>query len=146
MIDPGNWAVGIIANLQAGTPYTPILPSQLVPITFEQSSDNQLIQWNVDLKLEKFFEIGALKYSIFLQVENLFDNENELAVYASSGRALTAVEETLDANQFNDIKRRINSGDPGLFGIEEIEGFYSRRPERLNRPREVRVGFSILFN
>ncbi len=59
---------------------------------------------------------------------------------------LTAVEETSNAFQFVDILNRINRGDPGLFGTEEIEGFYSVRPERVSRPREVRLGFSILFN
>lgn len=144
--DPNNWTAGVIFNLQTGTPYTPSFPSRLVPIRFEQNSANQSIQWNVDLKLEKFFTLGPLQYSIFLQVDNLFDIENELAVYASSGRALSNVEETLDAVQFNDERRRIERGDPGLFGMEQIDNYYSWRPERVNRPREVRLGFSLLFN
>ncbi|MBU1680873.1 MAG: TonB-dependent receptor [Bacteroidetes bacterium] len=143
---PDNWAVGIIANLQAGKPYTPAFPSQLVPITFEQNSGYQPAQWNVNLKFEKFFEFGPFKYSIFIHVENLLDTENELSVYASTGRSLKTVDEAINPNQFNDIKRRINADDPGLFGIEEIDGYYTDRPDRVNRPREVRLGFTILFN
>lgn len=141
-----GWTAGLVGNLQAGTPYTPILPPSLVPITFEQNSGQQTIQWNVDLKLEKMFEIGNMKYSIFFQVMNLFDVENERAVYASTGRALSAVEETTDASAFTEIRKRINNGEPGLFDISEIDGYYSLRPERVSSPREIRLGFSIMFN
>lgn len=141
-----DWTVGLIANIQAGKPYTPAFPSQLVPITFEQNSANQPAQFNLDLKFEKFFEFGALKYSVFVQVENLLDTENELTVYSSTGRSLKTVDEAVNPNQFNDIKRRIQRGDPGLFGIDVIDGYYTKRPDFVNRPREIRVGFSVLFN
>jgi outer membrane receptor protein involved in Fe transport len=144
--EPDDWTVGAILNFQTGTPYSPSLPSNLVDIRYEQRSANQPIQWRVDLKVEKFFKIGALNYSVFLQVENLFDTENELSVYASSGRALSNVEQIQSAYEFNDIRRRIERGDTGLFGIDRIDNYYSQRPERVNRPREVRMGFSILFN
>jgi hypothetical protein len=96
--------------------------------------------------MEKFFKIGNLSYSVFLQVDNLFDVENEYAVYASSGRALSNVEQVINAIEFNDIRKRINRGDPGLFGIGQIDNYYSQRPERVSRPREVRLGLSIIFN
>ncbi len=89
--EPSDWTVGIIANVQAGTPYTPILPTTIPRIiTYQQNSDRKSLQWNVDLKFEKFFEIGPLKYSVFLQVDNLFDTERELSVYNSTGRALNS--------------------------------------------------------
>jgi hypothetical protein len=100
----------------------------------------------VDLKFEKYFTVGDFRYSVFVQVNNMFDTQNELFSYASSGRALSAVEETSDAFQFQDIRRRIEKGDPGLFGIDQIDGYYSKRPERVNRPREVRLGFTVVFN
>jgi len=143
---PNDWTVGLITNLQAGTPYTPQFPSQLVPITFEQNSAAQPLQWNMDLKLEKFFTIGPIKYSVFLHVDNLFDIQNELSVYSSTGRALKSIDEAVNPYLFNDIKNRINRGDKGLMSINEINGFYDNRPERVNRPREVRLGFSLLFN
>lgn len=144
--EPNDWSAGLVVNLQTGTPYYPVLPATLTTITYEQNSANQPFQWRADLKLEKYFKLGALNYSIFLQVENLFDTENELSVYPSSGRALSNVEQQLNANTFNDIRTRINRGDPGLFGISQIDNYYSQRPERVNRPREIRFGFSVLFN
>jgi len=143
---PNDWTVGLIGNLQAGTPYTPEFPSQVIPITFTQNSANQPMQWNVDLKLEKFFTLGSIKYSVFVHVDNLFDTQNELAVYASTGRSLKTIDEAVNPTYFNDIKKRINRGDPGLMAIDEITGYYTNRPERVNRPREVRLGFSLLFN
>ena len=147
LTQPGDWSAGIIGNIQTGTPYTPIIPSTIPNvITYIQNSGRQPMQWSVDLKFEKYFDVGNIRYSVFLQVDNLFDTQNELYVYASSGRALQAVEETSDAFQFQDIRRRIEAGDPGLFGINEIDGYYSNRPERVNSPRQVRLGFSVLFN
>ncbi len=143
---PQDWNIGVIFNLQTGTPYTPSLPPNITPVRFEQNSDSQPFQWNVDLRIEKYFTFGPIDYSVFVQVENLFDTENELFVYASSGRALANIEQVQNAVQFNDIRNRINRGDPGLFGIGQIDNFYSQRPERVNRPREVRLGFSLIFN
>lgn len=144
--DPDNWAVGLIYNLQTGTPYTPQLPPSLSAVTYEQRSAAKPFQWNVDLKLEKFFTLGPLKYSLFVQVENLFDVQNDAYVYASSGKALYNIEEVLNANQFVEIKNRINRKDAGMIDIKEVESYYSNRSERVSPPREIRVGFSILFN
>ncbi|MAT58631.1 MAG: hypothetical protein CMF23_11735 [Ignavibacteriae bacterium] len=146
LMQPNDWTLGLITNIQTGTPYTPILPSQLSPISFEQNSDRQPMQWNVDLKFEKYFTIDPIDFSIFVQVNNLFDTENERAVYASTGRSLTSLDPAINPNQFNDIRNRIEGGQPGLFGIEEIDKYYSKRPERVSPPREIRVGFSVLFN
>jgi outer membrane receptor protein involved in Fe transport len=109
LMQPGDWSLGMIANFQTGTPYTPILPSSIPhTITYTQNSARQPVQWNVDLKFEKFFKSGNVNYSFFVQVLNLFDTENERYVYASTGRALQAVEETSDATRFLDIRKRLN--------------------------------------
>lgn len=146
VLDFDDWVASFTGYFRTGTPYTPSFPSSINPITFEQRSGTKPIQWNVDLKLEKFFEMGDFTYSLFLQVDNLFDTENELSVYSSTGRALSSIEEEINAVQFTDIRNRIERGDAGLFGINEIDGYYSLRPERVNRPREIRLGFSLMFN
>jgi outer membrane receptor protein involved in Fe transport len=146
LTDPDNWSAGLVFNFQTGTPYTPGLPASLTTVRYEQYSGFQQVQWNMDLKLEKYFTMGPLRYSIFLQVENIFDTRNELVVYASSGRALTNVEQTLNSVEFADLRNRISRGDPGLFAIDQVSGYYSQRPERLSKPREVRLGLSVLFN
>ncbi|MCU7493883.1 MAG: TonB-dependent receptor [Ignavibacteria bacterium] len=142
--DPESWSVGITYNIQAGTPYTPVMPPSLSTITYVQNSSAKPMNWNVDFKAEKFFKLGSLDYSIFLQVENLFDTENERYVYASSGRALSNVEQTLNAIQFDEIRRRIKR-DQGMVPMSEVDNYY-RKSDNLNMPREIRLGFSILFN
>ncbi|MCC6549242.1 MAG: TonB-dependent receptor [Ignavibacteriaceae bacterium] len=144
--DPDNWTIGAIATLETGTPYSVSLPSNLVQVRYNQNSDNQPINLNVNMKVEKYFRLFNVPITVFLQVENLFDTENELVVYSSSGRALSNVEQIQSAVQFNDIRRRISRGDAGLFGMSQIDNYYSQRPERVSAPREVRFGFSLLFN
>ena len=146
LTDPSSWSASLIANLQTGSPYYPVLPSQLATVIFEQNSANQPVQWNIDLKLEKFFKFSDVDFSVFLQVENLFDTENERSVYQSSGRALSNPEQQLNDYTFTDLRKRINRGDVGLIPLSQVNNYYSQRPERVNRPREVRLGFSILFN
>jgi outer membrane receptor protein involved in Fe transport len=146
LTQPNDWSAGIVVNFQTGEPYTVVLPTTLSTVTYEQNSGNKPTTWNVDLKFEKYFHFGSLDYSVFLQVQNLFDTENELSVYSSSGRALSNVEQTLNAVNFDDLRTRINRGDKGMIGIDQINNYYSARPQNVSRPREIRLGFSILFN
>ncbi|MCJ7554349.1 MAG: TonB-dependent receptor [Ignavibacteriaceae bacterium] len=145
LTDPTSWSLGIIYRIQGGTPYTPALPPSLSTITYEQNSSAKSMQWEVDLKFEKFFEFGPLDYSVFIHINNLFDTQNDRYVYASSGKALSNVEQELNANQFNDLRTRISRGDLGMIDVRYIDQYYSHRPEQVNRPREVRFGFSIFF-
>ncbi|HMN16296.1 MAG TPA: TonB-dependent receptor [Ignavibacteriaceae bacterium] len=146
LTDPNSWSLGVIYNIQAGTPYTPALPPSLSTITYQQNSGSKSMQWEVDLKFEKYFSFGPLNYSVFIHINNLFDTQNDRYVYASSGKSLSNIEEVLNANQFNDLRNRINRGDPGLIDKSFIDNYYTRRPENVSRPREVRLGFSIIFN
>lgn len=145
---PNDWAISMIGYFRTGTPYTPEFPSSVVPITFTQNSDRRPIQWNIDLKAEKFFSFAGFDYSIFVQVDNLFDVKNENTVWANSGRALYNIEQTVNPSQFSDIRRRIGlgpeKGHVGLPSINAIDNYYSR-PGNISAPRLVRVGASILF-
>jgi len=143
--DPKSWSLGVIYNIQAGTPYTVALPPSLSTITYEQNSATKSMQWEIDLKFEKFFSVGSNLCSVSINVNNLFDTQNDRSVYASSGKALSNVEQKLNANQFNDLRSRISRGDQGMIDVSYLDNYYSQRPERVNRPREVRLGFSIIF-
>lgn len=139
-----DWALSFISYVRTGTPYTPGFPSNVVPISFIQNSDRQSLQWNLDMKAEKFFEIGPIRYSIFLLVDNLFDVKNELDVYASSGSALYDINTVLNPNRFADIRGRINRGDPGLIPASVLDNI-DANPRNVSQPRLVRIGASILF-
>ena len=94
--------------------------------------------------MEKYFKIANINYSVFLQVDNVFDVENEIYVWTNSGRALYNADEKRTASNFNDLRNRINRGDAGMIPISAIDDYY-KRADYLSAPRQVRLGFSILF-
>jgi hypothetical protein len=102
------------------------------------------MQWNVDLKIEKFFKVSDFDMSIFVQVDNLFDAENELYVYANSGRALYNIAQTLQPELLADLHNRIVRGDAGMVPLNAIDNYYAN-PGNISTPRLVRVGASIVF-
>ncbi len=142
---PEDWIVSFIGYLRTGTPYTPAFPTNVENIRYVQSSDNQPVQWNVDLKAEKFFDMDVFDLSIFVQVDNLFDTENELSVYANSGRALYSIDQVQNPTRFQNLTNRISlRGDPGMIPQSAIDNYYAN-PSNVSRPRLVRLGASIVF-
>jgi len=139
-----NWTASVIYGFLTGTPYTPAVPSESYATTYLQNSARRPFQWNIDLKLEKFFKIANINYSVFLQVDNLFDTENEIYVYSNSGRSLYNADEKRTASNFDDLRKRISRGDYGMIPMSEIDNYY-KRAEYLSAPRQVRFGISILF-
>ncbi len=139
-----NWNASIVYGMLTGTPYTPSVPVESYATTYLQNSGRRPFQWNVDLKLEKYFKFGAINYSVFVQVDNVFDTENEIYVYSNSGRSLYNADEKRTAGNFDDIRRRINRGDLGMFPVSEIDNYY-KRAENLSAPRQVRFGISVMF-
>lgn len=139
-----DWSASLIGWLRTGTAYTPVLPSDLSTVTYVENSDRQQVQWNVDLRVEKFFRLDPLGFSVYLQVDNLFDTENELFVYSNTGRALYNLDQTVNPEQFTDIRSRIRRGQPGLIPEKAIDDYYYRA-QNLNTPRLVRLGFSLYY-
>lgn len=143
---PDDFVFSNIIRLQTGTPYTPSIPTSLSTqlSRFIQNSTYKPFQWTVDLKLEKFFVIGDLKYSLFVMVDNLFDTRNEISVYSNSGKALYNADVVANPTEFQDIRNRINRGDVGLIPLSAVDNYYTN-PENVTRPRLIRAGFSVLF-
>jgi outer membrane receptor protein involved in Fe transport len=141
---PDDWSVSMVGYVRTGSPYTPSFPSSVSTITFIQNSDRQPMQWNVDLKLEKFFKVGGFDLSVFVQVDNVFDAENELSVYASSGRALYNISQVIEPTLLADIRSRILRGDPGMIPLGAVDNYYAN-PANISTPRLVRIGASLVF-
>ena len=141
-----NYAVSTILRMQTGTPYTPSIPASLATqlSDFVQNSANKPFQWTVDLKAEKYFQYGQLRYSIFVQVDNLFDTRNETDVYSNTGQALYNANVVANPAEFQEIRNRLNRGDPGLIPLAAVDNYYVN-PANVSRPRLARFGFSVLF-
>lgn len=144
--EPDVYSASTIIRMQTGTPYTPSVPASLSTqqSQFIQNSSYKPFQWSVDLKAEKYFALGGLKYAVSVQVDNLFDTRNETDVYSNSGKALYNANLVADPSQFQELRNRINRGDVGLIPLSDIDNYYVN-PQNVSRPRLIRFGISVLF-
>ena len=139
-----NWLLSAIGNLRTGTPYTPSLPSSVSPIRYEVNSARRPYYKNVDMKLEKFFKARTFRFSIFMQINNVFDTMNDVLVHTNTGRSLTNLESSTNPNRFNNLRETISSSEEDFFPAEFLDKFYQRE-DYLNEPREVRLGMTFDF-
>ena len=84
---PDKWGVNILTQLATGLPYTPTTASGGEDVQGLPNSARQPYTVTTDLKAEKSFYIGPLKYKFTLEVKNVFDRSNILEVYTSTGKA-----------------------------------------------------------
>jgi outer membrane receptor protein involved in Fe transport len=139
-----NWSFSAIGSIWTGTPYTPSLPSSVQDVRFEVNSARRPITSNIDLKIEKFFKYGGLRFSVFMQMENALDTINERFVHTNTGRSLTSLAESTNPTLFNNLKRRIQSDPGNFFPVKFIDNFYQRE-DWLAEPREIRWGMTFIF-
>jgi hypothetical protein len=139
-----DWLASVIGEIRNGTPYTPSVPSSIQPVTFDQNSDRRPWFTNVNLRLEKFFTVFNSRFSIFLQVENLFDTKNERFIHTNTGRSLTNLDETLNPTLFNNLRRTIENNPSDFFPTQFLDDFYQRE-DWLSEPREVFLGMTFAF-
>ena len=120
------------------------VPQIVQPVDFQVNSDRRPLLTNVDLKLEKFFKIKRSRFSVFLQVENLFDAKNERFVHLSTGGSLNSLEEATNPNRFNNIKKTIQSTPKDFFPVEFLDQFYARE-DLLSEPRQILLGLTFTY-
>jgi hypothetical protein len=142
--EPDNWSVSGVFRFQTGAPYTPTMPASLTlqQTYFVQNSSNKPYQWNANLKGEKIISLSDLKFTLFIQIDNLFDTENAVDVYSNSGSALYNANQVANPAEFLGTTQRIDRGDPGLIPREAIDKYYVN-PANVSRPRLVRLGMSL---
>ncbi|NUN10110.1 MAG: TonB-dependent receptor [Ignavibacteriaceae bacterium] len=138
-------SVNVLFSFNSGRPYTPLLQQNITPgggsnlgetKGYVNSAYGPGTQ-RLDLKVEKMFEIAGVFMTPYLWVENLFDADNSVAVYRSTGSPytsgyLTTKEGLALAKQrgqsyiddYTSLER-----DPGYFGI----------------PRLIKVGLRVNF-
>ncbi len=113
---PDNFAVTAILRIASGQPYTPSISTGF-GAELEANSGRKPEYSTVDLRLEKFFSAGGMRWTAFARVFNLFDQHfTSGAVYADTGSPIY----TLDPAQ----QRNPN-------------------PDRLSEPRRIEIGVSF---
>lgn len=125
---PNDWGMNVLWQFFTGRPFTPGsgYPGQSLESgerVLKNSMRNPSTS-KVDLRFNKNFSFWSLEYSFELWVENLFDTENVVSVYSSTGRADTH-------NNANGIVR----GDTD----------YYMDPTRYYPGRNIRFGFTVAF-
>ena len=131
-----DWTFTLVGNLSSGLPYTPQLYDK--QIYLKTNSERKPVQTNINLLVEKSFDLEDLIITAFLKVYNLFDTRNERYVYDDTGRAtytLLANRSAVEAaNALSEENPLIKSGDE-----------YLNRPNYYSTPREVRLGLMLEF-
>lgn len=139
-----DWLASVIGEIRGGTPYTPSVPSSIQPVEFIQNSDRRPWITNIDLRLEKFFDIPFGQFSIFLQAENLLDTKNEIFVHPNTGSSLNNLNETINPTLFNNLRRTIERNPDDFFPVKFLDNFYQRE-DWLSEPRQVFIGMMFSF-
>ncbi|HCY78017.1 MAG TPA: TonB-dependent receptor [Ignavibacteriales bacterium] len=131
-----DWLLTLIGNISTGLPYTPLIYEK--QIYLRANSERKPLQTNVDLLVEKSFDLTDLIVTVFLKVYNLFDIRNERFVYDDTGRATYTLEtKTSGPEAANELAAR----NPLIKSADE----YFVRPQYFSTPREVRLGAMIEF-
>lgn len=75
---PRKWKINLKAKAKSGKPWT----------KFAEMENTERKPWyfNVDLKLSKNYEFYKFKQNLYLQVFNVFDNENIYSIYSETGK------------------------------------------------------------
>lgn len=122
-----DWGLSLLGRFGSGLPYTPDIGfatrlGQNLSNVLLENSRRKPANYTFDLKLFRTFQTGALGWTVFANVFNLFDQRNEMNVFADTGTARKSLRETLPHD----------------------EGYF-KRPDFFSEPREVQLGLQISF-
>lgn len=72
---PDKWQISILSSFASGNPYTPGTYSVVERQTLRNASTGPFVS-STDVKLDKSFTIGGIKYSLFMNIFNVFNQKN----------------------------------------------------------------------
>jgi hypothetical protein len=130
---PGNWGITMVGYYGSGLPYT---KTDSLGNRFGERNEGSLpANYSVDMRFNKDFFIGAKKnlLSFFIEVDNLFNKENVLNVYAHTG-------------QPDDDNNRYTGGlATNQQELSRLDRLYDHDPQNYGPPRTVRTGLEFGF-
>lgn len=139
-----NLGLNVLFNAGSGFPYTPIVTQNEVTLASVTETPTGPVNsrygpwtYQVDGKLSRGFVVGRYNVDAYVWLINLFDTENELSVYRSTGSAYTtgwlATEEG-----------RKWAADNGAAAVASYK-LKERDPRNFGVPRMVRFGLKTSF-
>jgi hypothetical protein len=143
--------VNLVFRTESGLPYTPSNASpeaSLIPYVSDVNgpinSKYMPALYRLDFKANKLIPLGRMSFDVYLWVLNLFDRDNPIYVYSSTGEP----DETGWLNTEEGQVWTSHYANPtdvsGLSGAEK----YRLRvddPDNLDIPRQIRFGVRLLF-
>ncbi len=128
---PGDWGLSMVARYGSGLPYT--RTDEQGNRIGDRNSSRLPASYTVDVRLNKDFQMGPDKFTIFAEIENLFNRRNILNVYTRTGQADSDGNSigaglSLDADQLRTADR-----------------LYDHDPQNFSAPRTVRLGAQYSF-
>jgi outer membrane receptor protein involved in Fe transport len=122
-----NWGVSAIARYWSGLPYTPeilsgTLTGQNVISGLSTNTRRRPNRFTVDVNAFRRMKLGKAEFELFVEVYNLFDAKNPIAVWADSGKP-----------DFTLRQRQQIQADPGWFV----------RPDFYSEPRKIQFGVKV---
>ncbi|MBC8478469.1 TonB-dependent receptor [bacterium] len=144
-----NTAFGATFTANSGQPFTKkyvyneISLGQTFP-TPERPVNSTWGPWiyNVDLHVARNVYLYGVSCQFYVDIRNLFDTENELSVWESSGTAETTYWLDSDGGQ-NWVEDREGEAFLGGYSAEEIYRLKEENPNNYGNPRMIMAGVNI---
>ncbi|MCH7496068.1 MAG: TonB-dependent receptor [Candidatus Marinimicrobia bacterium] len=115
---PSNWGINIIGSYGSGLPYT--ATDSRGRALDERNSSRLPATLNMDVRLNKDFNIGRIRYRLYSDILNFFNRQNVNSVFSTTGKP----NESANPNSSIEIQDR---------------------PEFYAPPRSIEVGIQIYF-
>jgi outer membrane receptor protein involved in Fe transport len=129
-----NTALAVVGRYESGFPYTPttdVFGFGTAQLT--RNSERGPAVWTVDFRASKSFWLGNVNYDLYLQVQNLFDRENCVEVFPTTGDCRVG---TVDQS-----RRR----EGNTINADQITSTYVDRPQYIGARRTIFGGVRISF-
>ncbi len=131
---PDNWNITILSRVSSGQPYTPFT---LDPVVAQKTENSASGPWTMttDAKIRKSFSFGPARFSVFVDIFNLFDQKNTQIDYAFN---------TLTGKPY-----KYGDVDPQLTAINVYQYLSWHKiynlmdPRQFSTGRHVKIGTSI---
>jgi outer membrane receptor protein involved in Fe transport len=141
-----NAGINVVFNAGSGLPYTPeevwnevtlgaYAPTPIGPINSRYGPWT----WRMDLKVNRTFMVSKLGVDVYVWILNLFNTENQIDVYASSGQAGDDGWLSTPNGQAFLVNPAFPSDVESLYNLAQMD------PTRYGIPRQVRIGCALNF-
>ncbi|MCC6548844.1 MAG: carboxypeptidase-like regulatory domain-containing protein [Ignavibacteriaceae bacterium] len=138
-------SANFLVSFSSGRPYTPLEKQNITPGGGSNLGDTKGYvnsaygpgNFRVDFKLEKSFEFGGAVLTPYLWIENLFDADNVVNVYRSTGSPVTS----------GYLKTPEGAAVAASRGQSYVDDYIAleRDPNNFGIPRLIKLGFRVNF-